>query len=169
MALAALATLVGLLNARRTARIVDVEVRLPNLPTSLHGFTIAQISDVHVGPTIKRRYVEAIVDSVNSLEADVIAVTGDLVDGSVKDLSKHTAPFARLSARHGAFFVTGNHEYYSGEPAWTAEFTASRHASADERARRAVARRLASRARRRRGLRRTSLRSEASGAIRSAR
>jgi uncharacterized protein len=122
VALAALATLVGLLNARRRARVVDVEVKLPNLPRALHGFTIAQISDVHVGPTIKRQYVEAIVDAVNSLKADVIAVTGDLVDGSVKDLASHTAPFARLSARHGAFFVTGNHEYYSGEPAWTAEF-----------------------------------------------
>jgi predicted MPP superfamily phosphohydrolase len=122
VALAAAATLVGLLNARRRARVVDVEVKLPNLPSSLHGFTIAQISDVHVGPTIKRRYVEAIVEAVNSLEADVIAVTGDLVDGSVRDLASHTAPFARLSARHGAFFVTGNHEYYSGEPAWTAEF-----------------------------------------------
>ena len=119
---ATLATLVGLLNARRRARVVTVDVPLPNLPASLHGFTIAQISDVHVGPTIKRRYVDAIVDAVNSLEADVIAVTGDVVDGSVQDLANHTAPFARLSARHGAFFVTGNHEYYSGEPAWTAEF-----------------------------------------------
>jgi predicted MPP superfamily phosphohydrolase len=122
VALAMLATLIGLLNARRRARVVNVEVPLPNLPASLHGFTIAQISDVHVGPTIKRQYVDAIVDAVNSLEADVIAVTGDLVDGSVRDLATHTAPFARLSARHGAFFVTGNHEYYSGEPAWTAEF-----------------------------------------------
>ena len=122
VSLATLATLVGLLNARRRARVVNVEVPVANLPKSLHGFTIAQISDVHVGPTIKRRYVDAIVDAVNSLKADVIAVTGDLVDGSVKDLASHTAPFARLSARHGAFFVTGNHEYYSGEPAWTAEF-----------------------------------------------
>ncbi len=120
--IAILATLVGLLNARRRARVVNVEIPLSNLPASLHGFTIAQISDVHVGPTIKRKYVDAIVDTVNSLKADVIAVTGDLVDGTVKDLSSHTAPFARLSARHGAFFVTGNHEYYSGEPAWTAEF-----------------------------------------------
>ena len=120
--IATLATLVGLLNARRRARVVNVEVPVRNLPESLRGFTIAQISDVHVGPTIKRRYVDAIVDAVNSLQADVIAVTGDLVDGSVKDLASHTAPFARLTARHGAFFVTGNHEYYSGEPAWTAEF-----------------------------------------------
>jgi predicted MPP superfamily phosphohydrolase len=120
--LAVLLTLLGLLNTRRTARVKRVDVPIADLPAALHGFTIAQISDVHVGPTIKRKYVDAIVDAVNSLKADVIAVTGDLVDGSVKDLSSHTAPFARLSARHGAFFVTGNHEYYSGEPAWTAEF-----------------------------------------------
>jgi predicted MPP superfamily phosphohydrolase len=78
---------------------------------------------VHVGLTIKREYVDAIVEAVNGLKADIIAVTGDLVDGPVQELARHTAPLARLSARHGAFFVTGNHEYYSGERAWTAEFT----------------------------------------------
>jgi hypothetical protein len=87
----------------------------------LHGFSIAQISDVHVGPTIKRGFVEKIVTLVNGLQADLIAVTGDLVDGSVQELSAHTAPLAGLAARHGAYFVTGNHEYYSGERAWTAE------------------------------------------------
>ncbi len=51
----------------------------------------------------------------------MIAVTGDLVDGSVPQLSAHTAPLAGLTARHGAYFVTGNHEYYSGERAWTEE------------------------------------------------
>jgi predicted MPP superfamily phosphohydrolase len=99
----------------------SVEVAIPKLPQALHGFTIAQISDVHVGPTIKRDYLEAIVDAVNALEADMIAVTGDLVDGSVRELAPHTAPLARLSARHGAFFVTGNHEYYSGAGPWIAE------------------------------------------------
>jgi predicted MPP superfamily phosphohydrolase len=120
--LAVLATLIGLLNARRRAGIVNVEIPIRNLPEALHGFTIAQISDIHVGPTIKGPYVDAIVDAVNELKADLIAVTGDLVDGSVRDLARHTAPLARLNARHGAFFVTGNHEYYSGERAWTAEF-----------------------------------------------
>jgi predicted MPP superfamily phosphohydrolase len=62
------------------------------------------------------------VDAVNGLHADMIALTGDLVDGSVPDLARHIAPLARLSARHGAFLVTGNHEYYSGEGPWTAEF-----------------------------------------------
>lgn len=58
---------------------------------------------------------------MNALDADLIAVTGDLVDGSVQQLAAHTAPLAGLTAKHGAYFVTGNHEYYSGEDAWTTE------------------------------------------------
>jgi len=122
VALAVSATLIGLFNARRRARIVEVDIPLRDLPEALHGFTIVQVSDVHVGPTIKRDYVSAIVDAVNQLEPDLIALTGDLVDGSVEKLASHTAPLARLRARHGVYFVTGNHEYYSGERDWTAEF-----------------------------------------------
>ncbi len=119
--LAALLTVVGLINARRRAKVRAVDVPIADLPASLHGFSIAQISDIHVGPTIKRGYVDAIVDAVNDLEADMIAVTGDLVDGSVRQLSHHTQPMSRLSARHGAYFVTGNHEYYSGVHGWVTE------------------------------------------------
>jgi uncharacterized protein len=115
-------TLVGLAGARRRARIVSVEVPLENLPPELNGFSIAQISDVHVGSQIKQSYVEAIVEAVNDLNPDLVAVTGDLVDGSVRDLSRHIAPLGRLSSRYGTYLVTGNHEYYSGESAWTAEF-----------------------------------------------
>jgi uncharacterized protein len=119
--LALFMTVAGLIIARRQPGIVEVRIPVPGLPQALHGFSIAQISDVHVGPTIKRGFVEAIVRRVNALNADLIAVTGDLVDGSVQQLSAHTAPLAGLAARHGAFFVTGNHEYYSGERAWTEE------------------------------------------------
>ena len=119
--LAGLLTLVGLINARRRAKVRSVDVPIADLPAPLHGFTIAQISDIHIGPTIKRGYVDAIVDAVNALEADMIAVTGDLVDGSVRQLSHHTEPMSRLSARHGAYFVTGNHEYYSGVHGWVVE------------------------------------------------
>jgi predicted MPP superfamily phosphohydrolase len=121
--LAALMTLVGFLNARRTARVKTVEVPIAGLPPSLDGFTIAQISDIHVGPTIRDRYVTSIVERVNAIEADMVAVTGDLVDGSVADLRPHVAPLAGLTSRHGTFFVTGNHEYYSGVHAWIGELT----------------------------------------------
>jgi uncharacterized protein len=116
------ATLAGFVAARRRARIVNVDIPLRNLPAALNGFSIVQISDIHVGTTIRKGYVERIVNAVNALKPDLIAVTGDMVDGSVRDLSVHTAPLAGLRALHGAFFVTGNHEYYSGASAWTAEF-----------------------------------------------
>jgi predicted MPP superfamily phosphohydrolase len=114
-------TLVGFVNARRVARVVEVEVPIAGLPRALHGYSIAQISDIHVGPTIKRAYLNAIVNRVNALKPDAIAVTGDLVDGSVHRLALHTEPLKRLAARDGAFFVTGNHEYYSGAQQWIAE------------------------------------------------
>jgi predicted MPP superfamily phosphohydrolase len=114
-------TFIGFVNARRVARVKRVEVPIEGLPEALHGYSIAQISDIHVGPTIKRPYLNAIVNRVNALDADAIAVTGDLVDGSVQRLGLHTQPLARLSAPDGTFFVTGNHEYYSGAEEWIAE------------------------------------------------
>ncbi|QJR13785.1 metallophosphoesterase [Usitatibacter palustris] len=121
MALVPIVTAVGYLMARRTAGVKDVTVAIANLPAALEGFTIAQISDIHVGPTIKRAYVEAIVERVNGLRADMVAITGDLVDGSVGELARDTAPLANLTSRHGTYIVTGNHEYYSGARAWIAE------------------------------------------------
>jgi hypothetical protein len=114
-------TLIGFIVARRVAPVVEVEVPLADLPPQLEGFTIAQISDIHVGPTIKRPFVEGIVARVNGLEADMVAITGDLVDGTVHDLARHTEPLARLRSRHGTYVVTGNHEYYSGAHAWIRE------------------------------------------------
>lgn len=118
---ALLISIIGFLNARKLARVVNVTVPLRDLPKSLHGFKIVQISDIHVGPTIKQGYLSRIVQQVNSLEADLIAITGDLVDGRVHELAEHTRPLATLEARHGSFFVTGNHEYYSGALAWIHE------------------------------------------------
>ena len=115
-------TMVGFVNARRVARVVHVDIPLAGLPAPLAGFTIVQLSDIHVGPTIRRDYVAAIVRHANHLGADLIAITGDVVDGGVPELAPHTAPLAELKAHHGVFVVTGNHEYYSGAPAWTEEF-----------------------------------------------
>lgn len=119
--IAAFVTVIGFFNARRRAAVREVDVPIHALPAALEGFTIAQISDIHVGATIRRGYVSAIVEAVNALKPDLIAVTGDIVDGSVEQLTTHTEPLGSLSARHGAFFITGNHEYYSGAHAWIAE------------------------------------------------
>ena len=121
MALVPAITLVGFAMARRTARVLDVDVPVTGLPAALEGFTIAQISDIHVGPTIKRPFVERIVERVNEMGADMVAITGDLVDGSVQELASHTEPLAGLRSRHGTYVVTGNHEYYSGAPSWIRE------------------------------------------------
>lgn len=120
--LAVAITLIGLFNARRRARVVTIDVPLAGLPAELHGFSIAQISDLHVGPTIKRGYLQAIVDAVNALDPDLVAVTGDMVDGSVPELAEHTAPLGTLRGRYGVYAVTGNHEYYSGAEEWIVEF-----------------------------------------------
>ncbi len=115
------ATALGFLNARRTAAVRHVDVPMAGLAPALQGLKVAQISDVHVGPTIRRSYLRRIVRRVNALEADFVAITGDLVDGSVPELAAHVAPLAELKSRHGSFFVTGNHEYYAGVGPWIAE------------------------------------------------
>ncbi|WP_413728577.1 metallophosphoesterase [Sodalis sp. RH19] len=119
---AILLTLLGVYNARRNAPVKNIDIPIAGLAAGLDGFRIVQISDIHIGPTIKRGYVEKIVATVNALEADLIAVTGDVVDGSVPQLEADTRPLGALSARHGTFFVTGNHEYYAGADTWIAEF-----------------------------------------------
>ena len=121
LALTAMATLLGFYNARRLARVVDVDVPIADLPPELEGFTIVQLSDIHVSSTIRRGYIEAIVEAANDLTPDLVAITGDLVDGGVPALREHIAPLARLTSRHGTYVCTGNHEYYSGAPAWVDE------------------------------------------------
>lgn len=110
--------IVGYWNARRTAAVVTVDVPVENLPLALVGFRIAQISDIHVGPTIKKAYLQRIVERVNQLQAHMVAITGDLVDGPVHQLATLVDPLKNLRSSYGSFFVTGNHEYYSGAHAW---------------------------------------------------
>ncbi|CAL9558185.1 metallophosphoesterase [Streptomyces sp. enrichment culture] len=108
----------GVLNGPSVKRVT---VPLARLPRAAHGFRIAVVSDIHLGPVLGRGFAQKVVDTINSTQPDLIAVVGDLVDGSVKDLGPAAAPLAQLKARHGAYFVTGNHEYFSGAEQWVAE------------------------------------------------
>jgi hypothetical protein len=117
------AGLFGIAEALRRVRVVEVNVPLRRLPKQLDGYTIVQVSDIHVGPTIGRGFIEGIVARVNELDADLVAITGDLVDGTVEGLADAVAPLRELRSKHGTYFVTGNHEYYSGAEAWCAHLT----------------------------------------------
>ncbi|MFF9147139.1 metallophosphoesterase [Streptomyces sp. NPDC014861] len=108
----------GAYGVLRGPRVKRVTVPLAKLPRAAHGYRIAVVSDVHLGPILGRAHSQRIVDAVNATQPDLIAVVGDLVDGSVADLGSAAEPLARLRARHGSFFVTGNHEYFSGADAW---------------------------------------------------
>ncbi|MEU4311906.1 metallophosphoesterase [Nocardia sp. NPDC024068] len=97
-----------------------VTVPLTKLPAAAHGVRIALVSDLHLGPALGRGFCERVVRTVNDTRPDLIAVVGDLTDGTVDDLRAETEPLAGLSARLGVFFVPGNHEYYSDADAWIA-------------------------------------------------
>ncbi len=110
---------VGVRSALTGLRIKDVPVRIPNLPPALAGLRLVQISDVHIGPLLQKEWVEGVVERVRALRPDLVAITGDLVDGTVDELREHVAPLARLAeAPRGVYFTTGNHEYYSGVDDW---------------------------------------------------
>lgn len=117
----ALTVLVGLVQATQP-RVRRIDVPLPHLPSAFDGFKIAQISDLHVGPTIGKRYACRVVEIANAETPDVVALTGDFVDGTVADFAADVAPLADLRAPEGVFYVTGNHEYFWDAGQWIAVF-----------------------------------------------
>lgn len=113
---------VGLSAAAFGPSVVEQVIELDNLPPAFEGLRIVQISDLHVGPTIGRSYVEHVVDKSNRLNADFVVLTGDIVDGSVARLMHAVAPLGELKAKQGVFFVPGNHDCYSGPRSWCDHF-----------------------------------------------
>ncbi|WSQ77967.1 metallophosphoesterase [Streptomyces sp. NBC_01213] len=108
----------GTYGVLRGPRVKRVTVPLAGLPRGAHRFRIAVVSDIHLGPILGRAHTRRIVDTINATGSDLVAVVGDLVDGSVADLGSAAEPLADLEARHGSYFVTGNHEYFSGAAQW---------------------------------------------------
>ncbi|MFF4317294.1 metallophosphoesterase [Streptomyces sp. NPDC001568] len=108
----------GTYGVLRGPRVKRVQVPLARLPRAAHGFRIAVVSDVHLGAVLGRAHAQRIVDTVNRTQPDLIAIVGDLVDGDVEDLGPAAEPLRGLTSRHGTFFVTGNHEYFSGAQQW---------------------------------------------------
>jgi predicted MPP superfamily phosphohydrolase len=114
----ALFTVIGYWEALRGPAVKEVLCPIPNLPDALQNFRIVQLSDLHIGPTIKEKYITNVVKIANSLKPDVIFVTGDIADALPSNISADIKPLANLHADHGIFYVTGNHEYYWGAAEW---------------------------------------------------
>ncbi|NEW39966.1 metallophosphoesterase [Nocardia cyriacigeorgica] len=110
----------GTYNVLSGPAVKRMTVLLPKLPPEADGFRITLVSDLHVGPALGRSFTQRVVDAVNGTQPDLIAVAGDLVDGRVADLRSTVAPLADLRSRLGTYYVTGNHEYYSGADEWIA-------------------------------------------------
>ncbi|NBD13790.1 MULTISPECIES: metallophosphoesterase [Corallococcus] len=113
----------GMWSAFHPPVVNEIAVRLPGLPKALDGFTLVHLSDIHVGPIIQRRFMDELVSRCNALKPDLVAITGDLVDGTVSDLRHSVAALQNLQARAGTHFITGNHEYYWNASAWSDALT----------------------------------------------
>ncbi|BFZ13039.1 hypothetical protein BsWGS_16078 [Bradybaena similaris] len=109
------ASTIGLYTASKPPAVKHVTVKLKDLPSSLDGLSIVQLSDIHLGPTVGRSKLTRIVEIVNTENPDVVVITGDLVDASVGHLKEAAEPLKDIRSLHGKFFVTGNHEYYTGD------------------------------------------------------
>ena len=108
----------GVLHAVLGPHVKRVSIKIANLPAELEGFTIAQLSDLHVGPTIRAPYVEKVVQRTNALKPHLITMTGDIGDGPVRVYRADAQELKGLRAEHGVIYVSGNHEHYWGVQDW---------------------------------------------------
>jgi len=123
-AAALLLSAVGIWQAVRVPDVRTVEITLPNLPRSLDGFRIAQLTDLHASRLLQERWMEAVVARTNALNADLVVITGDLIDGTVAARVRDVAPLRKLRSPNGVFAIVGNHEYYVDYPGWVPAFRA---------------------------------------------
>ncbi|MDR0848664.1 MAG: metallophosphoesterase [Propionibacteriaceae bacterium] len=103
-------------------QITHYTVANSQLPSSFEGFTIALVTDIHLGATVDGQFVSRLVDQINAERPDLIVIAGDLVDGTPDQLGPEIAVLSRLSAPYGVIVTTGNHEFYWGAKEWMAAF-----------------------------------------------
>ena len=109
---------IGLYQARQKPIVKKIDVKIDHLPDDFEGVTILQLSDVHVGQTIRREFVETLVEMSNQLNPDIVVLTGDMVDGTRDQLDHEIVSFKKIKAPLGKFMIPGNHEYYWGVDTW---------------------------------------------------
>ena len=114
----AIGTVWGLYNAVKTPVIKKVKISITDLPKSLQGLRMAQISDLHVGSMIGKNFISKVVKKIDKINPDILFFTGDAADGSVESYGSHLEALGKIQPRYGKFFVTGNHEYYSDMNGW---------------------------------------------------
>lgn len=125
LGLCGLALILSVIGIWRGVRVPDVrkqEITINNLPPSLDGFTIVQLSDLHVTRLFSEKWVRAVVDKANALRPGLLLITGDIVDGDPEKRFGDVCPLSELKADYGVFGVPGNHEYYSGYEVWMGVF-----------------------------------------------
>ena len=113
----------GTFQSVRVPEVRTVEVRLPNLPAELEGFSIAQLTDVHIGPLLKKEWLSGVVKKANDINAHIAVLTGDIIDGLPHELADELHPLSQLRSRLGVFGVNGNHEYYYDARGWLPVFS----------------------------------------------
>lgn len=111
-------TTFGAWRAFTPPQVTEVPIRLLGLPKALDGFTIVQLTDIHVGAIIQERFLDHLVEAANGAKPDLLAITGDLVDGTPGQLGRYVARLTNLQAKYGRYFVSGNHDYYSNWEEW---------------------------------------------------
>ncbi len=111
-------SLVGLISAIRVPDVKNVEIEFAHLPASLDGFTITQITDLHTGTGSNGSWLKKVVAKVNDLQADMIVLTGDIVDHAPAILGEDMKVLGELKAKYGEYFILGNHEYYTLTREW---------------------------------------------------
>ncbi|MEU4692001.1 metallophosphoesterase [Actinoplanes sp. NPDC023714] len=116
-------TTYGVRTAAGPPRLDRFQMPMKKLPRTMDGYRLAVVSDIHIGPRTGVEHARRITRMINSMDADVVCVVGDLVDGTVPQLGRFVEPLAGLRSRRGTYFVTGNHEYYSGVEEWIGEVT----------------------------------------------